>query len=306
MTNFAVPSDAITRWTPGPAPPVRKTSCVFELDALASSKLSRTCRVLGGIAPHVLKLGPMGKDASLTGIVVETRPGAQVVSPADGWIVFAGVFRSYGQILIVNAGDGPHEHPTQGLLDLLTIRQHRGSLAGLTVANGNGEGGGTTGRGGAIYNDHALLNVRECAVIDSSAADVAGGIYNFGAFTEWRPSPLDRGYTMKSAVAHLRSLTRTPILTGLPFGHVPTKVCLPVGARVTLAVDNDGPPVAEADRDRVFERFVRLDEGRARDAGGSGLGLSIVAAVAERSGGHATTGAAPDGWCRFEVEVGLA
>lgn len=78
------------------------------------------------------------------------------------------------------------------------------------------------------------------------------------------------------------------------------------GERVTLAVDNDGPPVAEADRDRVFERFVRLDEGRARDAGGSGLGLSIVAAVAERSGGHATTGAAPDGWCRFEVEVGLA
>ncbi len=35
---------------------------------------------------------------------------------------------------IVNAGDGPHEHPTQGLLDLLTIRQHRGTLQGLTVA----------------------------------------------------------------------------------------------------------------------------------------------------------------------------
>ena len=37
-------------------------------------------------------------------------------------------------------------------------------------------------------------------------------------------------------VAHLRSLTRTPILTGLPFGHVPTKVCLPVGVKATLAV----------------------------------------------------------------------
>ena len=35
---------------------------------------------------------------------------------------------------IINAGDGTHEHPTQGLLDLLTIRQHRGSLQGLTVA----------------------------------------------------------------------------------------------------------------------------------------------------------------------------
>ncbi|QDT12979.1 aspartate carbamoyltransferase catalytic subunit [Planctomycetes bacterium K23_9] len=35
---------------------------------------------------------------------------------------------------IINAGDGPHEHPTQGLLDLLTIRQHRGQFDGLTVA----------------------------------------------------------------------------------------------------------------------------------------------------------------------------
>ena len=35
---------------------------------------------------------------------------------------------------VVNAGDGPHEHPTQGLLDILTIREHRDSLAGLTVA----------------------------------------------------------------------------------------------------------------------------------------------------------------------------
>lgn len=35
---------------------------------------------------------------------------------------------------IVNAGDGPHEHPTQGLLDILTIRQRRGNLSGLTVA----------------------------------------------------------------------------------------------------------------------------------------------------------------------------
>lgn len=35
---------------------------------------------------------------------------------------------------VINGGDGPHEHPTQGLLDILTIRQHRGGLKGLTVA----------------------------------------------------------------------------------------------------------------------------------------------------------------------------
>jgi aspartate carbamoyltransferase catalytic subunit len=35
---------------------------------------------------------------------------------------------------VINAGDGPHEHPTQGLLDIMTIREHRGSFEGLTVA----------------------------------------------------------------------------------------------------------------------------------------------------------------------------
>ncbi len=42
------------------------------------------------------------------GMVLETRQGAQVTSPCDGWIVYAGEFRSYGQLLIINAGDGYH------------------------------------------------------------------------------------------------------------------------------------------------------------------------------------------------------
>lgn len=42
------------------------------------------------------------------GLVIETRHGAQITSPADGWIVWAGEFRSYGQLLIINAGDGYH------------------------------------------------------------------------------------------------------------------------------------------------------------------------------------------------------
>jgi septal ring factor EnvC (AmiA/AmiB activator) len=42
------------------------------------------------------------------GIVIETRHSAQVVSPADGWVVYAGEFRTFGQLLIINAGDGYH------------------------------------------------------------------------------------------------------------------------------------------------------------------------------------------------------
>lgn len=42
------------------------------------------------------------------GLVIETRFSAQVTSPCDGWVVYAGEFRSYGQLLIINAGDGYH------------------------------------------------------------------------------------------------------------------------------------------------------------------------------------------------------
>lgn len=46
--------------------------------------------------------------ANSKGIVIETRSGAQITSPCDGWVVFAGEFRSYGQLLIINAGEGYH------------------------------------------------------------------------------------------------------------------------------------------------------------------------------------------------------
>jgi signal transduction histidine kinase len=52
-----------------------------------------------------------------------------------------------------------------------------------------------------------------------------------------------------------------------------------------LAVENDGPPIPEFERERVFERFVRLDEARDRDSGGSGLGLAIAREIMVSYGG---------------------
>lgn len=49
-----------------------------------------------------------GLGGTERGISVATRPGAQVTSPCDGWVVYAGPFRSYGQLLILNAGGGYH------------------------------------------------------------------------------------------------------------------------------------------------------------------------------------------------------
>jgi septal ring factor EnvC (AmiA/AmiB activator) len=42
------------------------------------------------------------------GLSIATRAGAQVTAPADGWVVYAGPFRTYGQLLILNAGGGYH------------------------------------------------------------------------------------------------------------------------------------------------------------------------------------------------------
>ena len=60
--------------------------------------------------------------------------------------------------------------------------------------------------------------------------------------------------------------------------------------RVRVLVDDDGLGIPEADRERVFERFVRLDEHRTRAAGGAGLGLSLVRRIAERHQGSASRG----------------
>jgi septal ring factor EnvC (AmiA/AmiB activator) len=52
--------------------------------------------------------GPNGAGGTEKGISLATRPGAQVTTPCDGWVVYAGPFRSYGQLLILNAGGGYH------------------------------------------------------------------------------------------------------------------------------------------------------------------------------------------------------
>jgi len=51
---------------------------------------------------------PDGTGGSEKGVSIATRAGAQVTAPADGWVVYAGPFRSYGQLLILNAGNGYH------------------------------------------------------------------------------------------------------------------------------------------------------------------------------------------------------
>jgi signal transduction histidine kinase len=87
--------------------------------------------------------------------------------------------------------------------------------------------------------------------------------------------------------------------------HAESKVELTVaadGAYQKISVVDDGPGIPAADRERVFQRFTRLDDGRARDGGGSGLGLAIVRELVRRHGGTVTLSDAGPG---LRVDVRL-
>ncbi|MGW6546055.1 sensor histidine kinase [Streptomyces massasporeus] len=77
------------------------------------------------------------------------------------------------------------------------------------------------------------------------------------------------------------------------------------GDRAVVGVADDGDGVPEDDRERIFERFVRLDAARSRDDGGAGLGLAIARDVAVRHGGTLTAGQGPAGGALFELRLPL-
>ncbi|MDX3338354.1 HAMP domain-containing sensor histidine kinase [Streptomyces sp. ME02-6979.5a] len=73
------------------------------------------------------------------------------------------------------------------------------------------------------------------------------------------------------------------------------------GHGVRVEVRDDGAGVPEEERERIFERFVRLDDARSRDDGGAGLGLAIARDVASRHGGTLTVHRAAEGGAAFRL-----
>lgn len=74
-------------------------------------------------------------------------------------------------------------------------------------------------------------------------------------------------------------------------------------AGAMIRVEDDGNGIATADRERVFERFVRLEESRSRDQGGSGLGLAIVHQIVTAHGGTIRVDGSEMGGARFVVTL---
>lgn len=74
-----------------------------------------------------------------------------------------------------------------------------------------------------------------------------------------------------------------------------------VNSQVVLVIEDDGPGIPPHERERIFDRFARIEESRSRHAGGAGLGLAVVQGILIRHGGRITVGRAGIGGARFEV-----
>jgi septal ring factor EnvC (AmiA/AmiB activator) len=99
---------------------------------------------------HGIKIKDFGSPDTLggteKGLTLATRPAAQVTSPCDSWVVYAGVFRNYGQVLILNAGGG--YHVVLAGMERISVNVGQFVLTGEPVAiMGGGPSGTVTGSG---------------------------------------------------------------------------------------------------------------------------------------------------------------
>ncbi len=124
--KFAAQAKSAAAGQLGQAQPAAMTSAV----AFANSAGLLPMPVQGRLA---LRFGESGIDgAASKGIHIETRPSAQVVSPCDGTILYAGPFRSYGQLLIIDPGGG--YHIVIAGMDRIQVTQGQAVLVGEPVA----------------------------------------------------------------------------------------------------------------------------------------------------------------------------
>ncbi|HWE07010.1 MAG TPA: HAMP domain-containing sensor histidine kinase, partial [Rhizomicrobium sp.] len=104
----------------------------------------------------------------------------------------------------------------------------------------------------------------------------------------------------------IRRAVRNLIQNAVAYGSR-ADVCLDAKPdRYDIIVEDDGPGIAETDRKRVFEPFVRLEASRSTETGGSGLGLTLVKAIAEGHGGHITLESRSERGLRARLSLPLA
>jgi two-component system OmpR family sensor kinase len=103
----------------------------------------------------------------------------------------------------------------------------------------------------------------------------------------------------------LRRLATNLLENAVKFGARARARVYTEGGDAVIEVDDDGPGIPEADRERVFEPFQRGEPSRSRETGGAGLGLAVVRSVARAHGGEATVVSRADGGLRASARLPL-
>ncbi|HEX7189410.1 MAG TPA: ATP-binding protein [Actinomycetes bacterium] len=127
---------------------------------------------------------------------------------------------------------------------------------------------------------------------------VCGGAHGLAVMGDPRQLATALGNLVDNAARYGPVGSRVAISTGL--------VEEPGGRVAEISVTDEGPGIAEAERDRIFERFYRTDAARSRQTGGTGLGLSIVKHVAAGHGGEATVWSAEGTGSTFTLRLPAA
>jgi signal transduction histidine kinase len=104
----------------------------------------------------------------------------------------------------------------------------------------------------------------------------------------------------------LSRLVRNLVDNAIQHAHSDIRLeCIRSANHAEISVADDGPGVPLSERSRVFDRFVRLDSPRTRESGGAGLGLAIVAQIADAHHGTVEVGESLSGGARFVVRLPL-
>ncbi|MTE12518.1 HAMP domain-containing protein [Nocardia sp. CT2-14] len=165
---------------------------------------------------------------------------------------------------------------------------------------------------------HLIEDLLTLAAADESGLEVRTGDVDLDDLAGAQAAALRArgGYTVRTAIEPVRIQGDQPKLARAlrnivdnAAAHARSTVAVTVlrdGDIARVLVDDDGPGIPAADRERVFGRFVRLDADRARATGGSGLGLAIVAEIVAAHGGSVTIGESPWGGARFVIDLPVA
>ena len=121
--------------------------------------------------------------------------------------------------------------------------------------------------------------------------------------TDVEPDVPDRPVLVLAAPAEVSTVVENVIGNALRYGRTLVRASVQAerGMGVRLLVDDDGPGIPPEHRDRVFDRFYRVEPDRARSTGGAGLGLALAAEAVRRRGGSVRAGESPEGGARIEV-----